>query len=619
METDSESDDATRHFGEYLMTKLESSRRIRNVNQNLEKILHAFEDAPRSSLMNEVITVSRLEEFAAEKRKNMLWDEMCEETHAEIKGFIASADAETKTSFRGSEDVEPKTRVFILLTGCYTQAGDGSTLQKLKDHSFVFRIILEYLKRVNLKDRYELKKKVGQGGQGAIFKCSHKYRYQDKRLVAKVLPNKKATKMELDALRREAMIIRSIHHDGIPTVYDYIEQKDMRCLVLPLLAGGDMFSALTENNHAYTKSGAGKIIRNLLHTVRYLHSKNIVHRDIKPENIMFRTTPDESSDSDGNCVLIDFGFAATNVVGDSLTDPVGTFPYAAPEILSGKPRHGAAVDMWSIGVVVFVMLTGEMPFGDNPEPEEQEDMRKRIINAQFTCSDGAWEELDDSSKDFVIKLLEVDSAKRMNADQALEHLWMTSIDIAEGDKPLNITKLNKRKKFARWGRQQQTAKATNIFIRMLKKNRKEQAVALMTSRIRGILARKQQEIERRKGCNFRRRSSIEAEISLRVSTRSKESNAKVESLQRTVGLLIEENQTLKNRIKSLEGSELAKENVALHNRIEEIKTSISALQDLVQTHSQTSTTKFTPPSPRPRPLAQGRPLPRGVVSSTNIS
>lgn len=166
----------------------------------------------------------------------------------------------------------------------------------------------------------------------------------------------------------------------------------------------------------YGEEDAKHIVRGILEAVQYLHNAGIVHRDLKPENLLMA-----SQDMHADVKLADFGLS-TIVTNDSmLKTSCGTLTYCAPEILRGE-NYGKPVDIWSIGVITYILLSGYPPFWDKDESV----MMELTLRGTFTFFSPDWDEVSQEAKDFISALIQVDSSKRLNCTQALEMPWLNN-------------------------------------------------------------------------------------------------------------------------------------------------------------------------------------------------
>jgi len=186
-------------------------------------------------------------------------------------------------------------------------------------------------------------------------------------------------------------------------------------LVLDLVSGGDLFDKISESEIFSEKEASG-IIRQILEAVEYLHSNGIVHRDLKVDNILCS----DELDSEGNLQIFvaDFGLSRFfDPEAQQLQSRVGSLEYTAPEVFAAKP-YEKSCDLWSIGIVSYILLTGLFPFADKNPVKLYEKINKVDYN---------WDEcpeVSNTAKEFISGLLTKDPNKRMNATQALQHEWI---------------------------------------------------------------------------------------------------------------------------------------------------------------------------------------------------
>lgn len=176
--------------------------------------------------------------------------------------------------------------------------------------------------------------------------------------------------------------------------------------------GGELFDKIVSKTF-YSELEARDVVFTLLSAIDYCHSRDIVHRDLKPENLLLA-----SSDDDSAIKLADFGFAA-KAVGNSLRTQCGTPGYVAPEILKDCP-HGKPVDMWSIGVICYILLGGYPPFHD----ENQKNLFRLIKAAKYEFHPEYWGNVSDDAKDLIRNMLLLNVEERYTAKQALAHPWV---------------------------------------------------------------------------------------------------------------------------------------------------------------------------------------------------
>ncbi|CAO3593436.1 unnamed protein product [Absidia cylindrospora] len=187
-------------------------------------------------------------------------------------------------------------------------------------------------------------------------------------------------------------------------------------IVTDLASGGELFQQLLTKG-TFTEKDASRLISQVLQGVAYLHNHDIIHRDLKPENLLFQT-PHENS----NLMITDFGLSKIlKNHDDILVTACGTPGYVAHEVLEQK-GYGFGADMWSIGVITFILLVGYTPFYG----ADQAELFACIIKGDYTFDEDYWSEISDSAKDFIDGLLAYKPEQRLTADQALEHPWIVN-------------------------------------------------------------------------------------------------------------------------------------------------------------------------------------------------
>ncbi|VDN58053.1 unnamed protein product [Dracunculus medinensis] len=233
---------------------------------------------------------------------------------------------------------------------------------------------------------------------------------------------------------REANILELVSaHPNIVRLIDVVSDSLHIYLILELLEGGELLSRIKAMS-SFTEAQAGVIMKQLVSAVSYLHSKNVVHRDLKPENILF-----ENKDTQAKLRLVDFGFARIlPSAAEHLTTPCFTLHYAAPEVLESDdqlPQYNEQCDLWSLGVILFTMLSGNVPFHARRKDESATDIMTRIRNAQFSFDGPQWREVSTEAKTLITSLLTVDPVKRLSLIELQNHPWLLDA-AAQNETPL---------------------------------------------------------------------------------------------------------------------------------------------------------------------------------------
>lgn len=246
------------------------------------------------------------------------------------------------------------------------------------------------------------------GAYGIVKRCERK---KDKAAFAIKVILYKDAKL-LNDIKREVSMMRRLHHDHLVTLYEAYECAGSFGMVMDYIAGGELFERIVAKEYLEEKE-AVEYLHQLLEGLQHMHSKNIVHLDIKPENIL-------CVDSTSNRIkLIDFGLARELKPGEVTRCALGTPDFVAPEAISFneiKPQ----TDMWSTGVLTYVLLSGLMPFGGETDHETL----CNISNVDWEFDEDSFEEISSDARDFIEKLLTLHPDDRLSSTDALGHPWM---------------------------------------------------------------------------------------------------------------------------------------------------------------------------------------------------
>ena len=216
----------------------------------------------------------------------------------------------------------------------------------------------------------------------------------------------------LSVIRRELEILRQLDHPNVIKYYDVYEDKRYIHVVMELCKGGDLLSSILLNG-LFSEQQTAILIRKVCKAVNYLHTRRICHRDVKLDNCLFAT------ENSQEVKLVDFGLARSFSFRAMHTF-AGTPLYMAPEVVCGVYRESC--DVWSIGIMLFILLTGKLPFG----VESQPDIIRALVSQELLFDANDWEHVSPFALDLVRKMLTFDPERRISIDQVLAHEWFQS-------------------------------------------------------------------------------------------------------------------------------------------------------------------------------------------------
>ncbi|XP_070509331.1 myosin light chain kinase 2, skeletal/cardiac muscle-like [Chironomus tepperi] len=277
----------------------------------------------------------------------------------------------------------------------------------------------------NPSDKYTILPELGRGSFGTVFLCKDKQNNME--LAVKVVGYKK--KKEKIMMETEIDILASLHHPTIICIYDAFDYGNKLYCFMELIQGGELFERVIDEDFILTERACACFIRQICDAIEYMHSKRIIHLDLKPENVLCLS-------KQGNRIkIIDFGFARRYDPNKNLQVMFGTAEFSAPEVVLFEDI-GPFTDMWSIGVICYVLLSGLSPFVGADDYETM----TNVSFAKYSFEYASFDQISPVAKDFIEKLLVKESSKRMKAKNALKHEWLIQLDSLPPGVTLSLTK-----------------------------------------------------------------------------------------------------------------------------------------------------------------------------------
>ena len=265
----------------------------------------------------------------------------------------------------------------------------------------------------NLLDKYTVEKEIGAGGYARCLLVKNKTTgqlYACKELQKNKLNN-------VASLKSEIQILIKLDHPNIIKLYEIYENDNYIYLVMELCTGGELFDRIiqkTEQGKQFTEKEVANIFQQMMSAINYCHSNKIVHRDLKPENLLLAT-----QDENSPIKVIDFGMSRIFNNKQAMFDKVGTAYYISPEVLDGF--YDEKCDIWSAGVILYILLCGYPPFNGNDDDEIFESIKKR----KFVFPEAEWANISKEAKDLINKMLS-EPLTRLTAEQVLGHPWLVN-------------------------------------------------------------------------------------------------------------------------------------------------------------------------------------------------
>ncbi|XP_067401111.1 ribosomal protein S6 kinase alpha-3 isoform X2 [Emydura macquarii macquarii] len=288
---------------------------------------------------------------------------------------------------------------------------ESQAMQTVGVHS----IVQLHRNSIQFTDGYEVKEDIGVGSYSICKRCIHKATNME--YAVKIIDKSKR-----DPTEEIEILLRYGQHPNIITLKDVYDDGKYVYVVTELMKGGELLDKILRQKF-FSEREASAVLLTITRTVEYLHAQGVVHRDLKPSNILY---VDESGNPE-SIRICDFGFAKQlRAENGLLMTPCYTANFVAPEVLK-RQGYDAACDIWSLGVLLYTMLTGYTPFANGPD-DTPEEILARIGSGKFSLSGGYWNSVSITAKDLVSKMLHVDPHQRLTAAQVLRHPWIVDCD-----------------------------------------------------------------------------------------------------------------------------------------------------------------------------------------------
>lgn len=266
---------------------------------------------------------------------------------------------------------------------------------------------------IDLRQKYIVLEKIGAGAYGEVRLAFEKYTRN--KYAIKIIQKKRMTMNKNSGNKEilgEAEILKKLNHPCIIRIKEVFDSDSEVFMVLDYAAGGELFDKVVDLGH-YDENTAKLLFFQMLVAINYLHANNISHRDLKPENILLNSHDEKET----LIKITDFGLSKFFDNNPAMKTYCGTMNYLAPEVVRCEGNYTNKIDNWSLGVILYIMLSGTPPFGDD-------ELEKQIMRGKYDFADPCWKRISSQAKDVVKRLMCVDVNKRANLDEILNHDWI---------------------------------------------------------------------------------------------------------------------------------------------------------------------------------------------------
>jgi len=300
------------------------------------------------------------------------------------------------------------------------------------------------------QEAYDVGKEIGQGSFGLVRICQCKKTKNS--YAVKVLDKLKITNAEgIEDIDREVELLTLVrNHKNVINLIGAYEDSSKVYLVMELCSGGDIYDKIDNCNGRLTESDVAEIVFQMLSALAHCHLKGVVLCDVKPDNFLF-TTKHKTVKGAGPLRAIDLGLSRRFVHGKALRRAAGTAYFVAPEVL--RYEYGPESDLWSVGVIAFLLLSGGVPFDGDSERE----ILKKVVREEPSFDGPQWQRVSAEAKNLVACMLTRDAAMRPSAAGALSHPWFRAMNKTAAETPLDSAVLSALQTFASSGRMRKMA------------------------------------------------------------------------------------------------------------------------------------------------------------------
>ena len=287
---------------------------------------------------------------------------------------------------------------------CFTKDSCLNWIKKLKE-SIGYKSFFDF---------YDIKEDIGEGKFGLVKLGVHKKTKE--KVAIKIIKKESMNSTDVELVKGEIDIMKLCRHPNIVTLFDHFENNDYIFIIMEYLSGGDLEEHLIKTKFKISEEKAANIMYQLSSGIQYLHNYGVLHRDLKPENIMLSNSSEKAT-----IKIMDFGLSKIMGPEEKLADGFGTLSFVAPEVLIRQP-YNKQIDIWSLGVILYYMLSGTLPFDDENDNEEVIAKMTVFTEVQFPLNN--WSKKSEDVIDLIKKCLIKNPIERIKINEYLDHNWI---------------------------------------------------------------------------------------------------------------------------------------------------------------------------------------------------